>query len=856
MKIISTLIVFVFLAVLSNAQTVVNLDASTHGTTQTGCSYWFYDDGGSGSDYGNSQDRWITFASSSPGNTHIRLSFASFNIEPTDTMFIYDGSTTASPLLGWYNNSNPLTIPNTMVQASIFNASGDLTIRFKSNGSGVAAGWNASVDCIPQCQTIYAAVDTMEMSPLPNDSNYVDICFGDIITFAAMGAGPGVFPQNNLLYHQDSTTSLFIWDFGDGTSDTGRVIDHLYNTVMGYDVFLTVIDSNGCMNTQILNLRVRISGNPIVDIKPLPDICEGDTIDLLVGESGTSTIVVSPTGSQLIATEQYDSTTFIPDGPSCGVTCYGTPVSFSTFPAGSSITSSSDIASICINIEHTFAGDLAFRIICPNGQNVVLDSYDNSGGADLGISNSNNGGSACSPAANPPGIGWTYCWSEIYPQQGTLNTLDAGVSPIPATDTLNNTGYITPENPLSGLVGCPLNGTWSIEICDSWGLDNGYVFGWSLTLVNQTQAGAWSYNVPIDSVTWAGPYIHSTSDSTAFIAPDAPGTYNYTSTVWDEFGCSYDTVLVVNVLANPNPDLGTDTISCEGSVIQLNAGTGNQYFWSNGGTTQNATIDISGTYAVTVANSNGNVTCYGADTINVTFVPWASVNLGPDQCVPYGPVTLDAQNLGYSYEWSTGASTQNIEVTTTGTYWVDVSYGNFNLCNDIDSVVITIIPPANLDLGADLEMCKHEYRIIDASQTSSLYSYLWSTGSTAPYITIESIPVGSHTYTVTITGCNSVSDTINVNVLACDLTVPNVITPGNGDGFNDVFEVTNLNYYPNSVLVVFNRWGKIVYENSNYQNNWDGENCASGTYYYILKVNYGNEEYQESTGTITILRAD
>lgn len=848
-------IIAVFLTVGLNAQTVVNLDATTNGTTQTGCAYWFYDDGGAGGSYTTNYDYTITFSSTGAPNTHIRLSFASFDIDPSDTLFIYDGSTTAAPLLGAYNNNNPLTIPNTIVQATITNVSGDLTIRFKSSAAGTSTGWNASVSCIPQCQNVLAAVDTMEMIPLPDDSNYVDICFGDIITFAACGYGPGVFPQNDLLYHQDSTTTLFIWDFGDGVIDTGRVIDHQYTIPTGYDVYLTVIDSIGCQNTQLLNLRVRMSSNPIVDIKPLPDICIGDTIDILAGENATSTIVVAPVSSQQVATEVYDSTTFIPDGPSCLPNCYGTPVTFSTFPLGSSIVSASDIASICINMEHTFAGDLSFRIVCPNNQSVVLDSYDNSGGSDLGIANSNDGSPTCSASANPPGTGWTYCWSEIYPQQGTLNVLDAGTSPIPQTDTINNTNYITPENPLSGLVGCPLNGTWSIEICDEWGIDNGYVFWWALTLLNQQQTGSWTYSVDLDSVTWAGPYIYGTSDSTAIIVPDTAGSFVYTATVWDEYGCSYDTTFTVEVLDNPLPDLGADTVLCEGNTIQLDGGSiGTTYAWSTGATNQTIDIDISGLYFVTVTNSNGNVSCYGYDSIQVNFVPWASVDLGPDLCIPSGPTTLDAQNPGYNYTWSTGDTTQTIDISSSGTYAVSVSYGNYNMCGDDDEINVSVIPTATVDLGLDFELCRHQYAVLDATQTpSSLYSYLWSTGSSLSYVALEGMAIGDYTFTVQVIGCDTATDAITVSVIPCDLTVPNIITP-NGDGKNDEFRVTNLEYYPNSILQVFNRWGKMVYENNNYLNDWDGEDYADGTYFFILKVNYGNEEYEDMHGTITILR--
>ncbi|HBG71610.1 MAG: hypothetical protein A2W93_08205 [Bacteroidetes bacterium GWF2_43_63] len=851
MKIFVIAVSFVFFSLSAIGQTIVNLDASTHNSTQTGCAYWFYDDGTSSGNYTNSQDRWITFASSDAVNTHMKASFASFDIDPSDTLFIYDGPTTASPLIGAYNDNNPLSGSVTMVQASIANVSGDLTFRFKTNGTTVAAGWDCSVGCIPQCQDVLAAVDTLQMFPLPNDSNYVDICFGDIVTFAAMGAGPGVFPENDLLYHQDSSTTLFIWDFGDGTVDTGRVIDHLYNSVMGYDVFLNVIDTRGCTNTQLLALRVRVSGNPIIDIKPLPDICAGESIDLVVGENATSTIVVAPTGSFQIATELYDSTTFIPDGPYCSTNCYYTPVTFSTFPPGSTITSASDIASICINMEHTFTGDLAFSIICPNGTTVQMDSYDHSGGADLGISNSTTYDD-CDPAQNPPGTGWTYCWSEVYPQQGTLNTLDAGTSPIPATDTINNTGYITTETPFLALVGCPLNGTWSIEICDEWGLDNGYVFWWSLTLLNQTQSGAWSYTVPIDSVSWAGPYITATSDSTAFIAPIAAGTYTYTATVWDVFGCSYDTTLSVEVLANPTPDLGPDTTACEGTAISLNAGTGTQYFWSNGAITQTINPDVSGIYAITVTNSNGNVACYGSDTIEVNMIPWASVNLGPDLCETES-ATLDAQNPGFDYHWSNGSSAQTIDVSSTGTYSVTVSYGGASECSDVDTISVNIIPTPVVNLGPDQEMCRHEFRDYDVSQTSPQYTYLWSTGSLSPYLHVEGLPVGSVSYSVTVSGCDSRSDTVLVDVIACDLTIPNIITP-NGDGYNDVFAVENLPFYPNSVLMIFNRWGKKIYETANYLNDWDGEKFADGTYFMVLKVNYGNEEYEDHHGTLTIMR--
>ena len=75
-----------------------------------------------------------------------------------------------------------------------------------------------------------------------------------------------------------------------------------------------------------------------------------------------------------------------------------------------------------------------------------------------------------------------------------------------------------------------------------------------------------------------------------------------------------------------------------------------------------------------------------------------------------------------------------------------------------------------------------------------------------------------------------------------DLFIPNVITP-NGDGKNDRFVILGLSHYPNSELMIFNRWDNMVYHSTNYNNEWDGNGLNQGTYYYIIKLKKetGNE---------------
>ena len=75
--------------------------------------------------------------------------------------------------------------------------------------------------------------------------------------------------------------------------------------------------------------------------------------------------------------------------------------------------------------------------------------------------------------------------------------------------------------------------------------------------------------------------------------------------------------------------------------------------------------------------------------------------------------------------------------------------------------------------------------------------------------------------------------------------IPNVFTP-NGDGVNDFFFIRNMSEEFPTTIIVANRWGKTIYENFNYQNDWDAEGLADGIYYYTLQSNgTGNNGWVE-----------
>ena len=122
-------------------------------------------------------------------------------------------------------------------------------------------------------------------------------------------------------------------------------------------------------------------------------------------------------------------------------------------------------------------------------------------------------------------------------------------------------------------------------------------------------------------------------------------------------------------------------------------------------------------------------------------------------------------------------------------------------------------------------------------------------------------------YEICSAACSELCDDANVRVVVLpgpDVdttnTVPNAITP-NGDGMNDILLIDELIFdaidFPQSELVIFNRWGDVVFKASPYNNDWagttsDGDNLPEGTYYYILRLDIVEGEVMK--GDITILR--
>jgi gliding motility-associated-like protein len=103
------------------------------------------------------------------------------------------------------------------------------------------------------------------------------------------------------------------------------------------------------------------------------------------------------------------------------------------------------------------------------------------------------------------------------------------------------------------------------------------------------------------------------------------------------------------------------------------------------------------------------------------------------------------------------------------------------------------------------------------------------------------------TYTITVTdshGCLK-ELTITVDDSVCSpVTIHDGISP-NGDGVNDTWIIDAIQEHPRNVVQIYDKFGDLVFEQSDYQNDWsgrgkDGKALPDGTYYYLVKLNDDN----------------
>ena len=247
---------------------------------------------------------------------------------------------------------------------------------------------------------------------------------------------------------------------------------------------------------------------------------------------------------------------------------------------------------------------------------------------------------------------------------------------------------------------------------------------------------------------------------------NTPGDYQIKLIERSAFDCAGDTIYAdIKVVESFVVSLGDDIAFCSGEtrvltpVIDFDGDY--SYLWSDGSLGSTLTVSETGIYSVTATDKNTGK--QSSAVVNVTVWSAPVVDLGDDYQLAEGEIlTLDAQNAGNDYEWSTGETTQTIQVSTSNTYSVTVT--NLNGCSASDEIVISSVSDVfAINLGDDKDICEGDEIVLNPNPTITQdYTYLWSNGANTSTLTVTE----SGNYSVIVMDATGVekTDEILVNV--------------------------------------------------------------------------------------------
>jgi gliding motility-associated-like protein len=368
------------------------------------------------------------------------------------------------------------------------------------------------------------------------------------------------------------------------------------------------------------------------------------------------------------------------------------------------------------------------------------------------------------------------------------------------------------------------------------------------------------------TITWTpSNFLSNTNTFTTTATPT--NTITYTATVTSANGCTAADSVNIQVFFNPPQPVLDDTLTiCYGGSGSAFVSGGTSYFWypnNNLIGQTNQTAELSPTieqyYYCDVTNSCGTE----SDSIWVNIIT-PQILAGNDTIVcPGSPAAVWASGAAY-YVWSPSpVSTANngafaIVQTQVNTNFMVIGTDS-NGCQDTANVMISVYPPPFINAGLDVYALVGEIIQFNAT-TSGPGSILWTPQDEFSCSTCASTSVSPNqnaVYNVYFTDLNGCQAQNQVSVYFDPfIYIPNTFTP-DGDEHNNEFRpiLGNVREFE---MLVFNRWGEIVFEMTTIEDYWDGTYnnlpCQDGTYVWKLKYKDFANNKKEITGHINLMR--
>ena len=428
-------------------------------------------------------------------------------------------------------------------------------------------------------------------------------------------------------------------------------------------------------------------------------------------------------------------------------------------------------------------------------------------------------------------------------------TLNGGCGVITATGTIT----VTPDNTIS-LISAAGTDNQSVTITSAITDITYGTTGATGGAVSGLPAGV--------NGTWAANVVTITG------TPAAIGTFNYTITLSGGCGSVTDTgTITVNtlpsvVVTNPAAVCSPLTVDITAPAVTAGSTPGlTLTYWTDAAATipyVTPATTTTGTYYIKGTDGSGFSDIQPVVVI-VNASPTVTVAITGVLCNGTSSGAVDLTVAGgvapYTFLWSNSATTEDISGLIAGSYSVTVTDSIGCSAN----VAADVTEPAKLSIEethTDAKCPGEDNGSITLTITGGVqpYSILWYDG-----LTTATRAAKDTTYIVKVTDANGCSDSLDIIVGISDgsncIQIPEVITP-NGDGKNDTWIIKNIGMYPNAEVLVYSRWGELVFRTKNISANpWDGRYRGKlvpvDSYHYILYLNDGSKP---RTGVITVLR--
>lgn len=687
-----------------------------------------------------------------------------------------------------------------------------------------------------------------------------------VMTDVCVPAGITQFTNKSSITDESGASLNYLWNFGDGDSSNQINPAHSYKTGGLMTVTLRAISVFGCIKDSAKILS-NIYPKPLAGFTNAADeVCITDSVhfaDASIAPNssvtswfwnfgdGTTSNLQNPV-KKFAKSNGYTVTLYIKSAAGCVSDTFSKTIIVNEIPVAGFIVSDSS---------------------CEKQRVAITDdSKANSGNINKWNWIFGDGTTADNFNGNP--FLKTYDQAGTYTIQLTVET-DKGCKSEVTSEVLN-----VGASPVSNFI--------SPKIC----VNDDFAAFTDSSYISAGAIASYAWNFGDQNATAANP--NTSADKNPKHKFSAAGYYNVSLTTTSGAGCSSTITkqFAVNGIPAANFSIADSSFLCSNQQVQIinnstvSPGTVTkiEIMWDAGNAAAAVVTDndpsagkvylhvypavaVLKTYIIEMRVYSG-INCFEEKTLSATVNPSPDVTFSavPAKClndVAFAVVQAGETTgiSGSSVFSGNGISPQGIftpQIAGAGNSVVKYIYTSDKGCKDSAEQTIAVIQNPTAQLPQKVYVLEGGSTVLQPVITGNVASFVWSPPTWLDNVNIQtprSTPVSDITYNLTVSSAEGCTGSAGVNVIILTSPIiPNAFSP-NGDGINDVWNISSLESFGNSNVQVFNRYGKIVFNSIGYKKPWDGRynnsNLPVGVYYYMINAGNGKKPY---TGPVTILR--